>query len=93
MQRAFLVVLFLWTFLCGAALSQTAASLGTQQHVSYSTSYYVCKGDALQLVDGDPVRADYAKWQVWLYSQSMGASPSGLRLPHLRWGVDRKSVV
>jgi hypothetical protein len=87
MERAFFILAFLWTFLCGAAFGQTAGSLGTQQHASYSSSYYVCKGDALQLVDGDPARADYAKWQVWLFSQSMRASPSGLPLAHVRWGV------
>jgi hypothetical protein len=87
MQRTFSILPFLWTFVCGAALGQTAASLETQQHAAYPTSYYVCKGDALQLVDGDPARADYAKWQVWLYSQSMRASPSGLHLARLRWGV------
>ncbi len=77
---------FLWTFLCGAALGQTEASLGAQHHASYS-SYYVCKGDALQLIDGDPARADYAKWQVWLYSQSVHVSPSSLGLAYVRWGV------
>jgi hypothetical protein len=87
MQRAFFVLPFWWTFLCGAALGQTAASLGAQPHSSYPSSYYVCKGDALQPVDGDPARADYAKWQVWLYSQSMRASPSGLPIAHVRWGV------
>jgi len=87
MQRAFFVLPFLWTFLYGAALGQTAASLRAQQHASYSSSYYVCRGDALQLVDGDPARADYSRWQVWLYSQSMRGSPSDLRLAHLRWGV------
>jgi len=86
MQRDFFVLAFLSTFLCGAALGQTAVSPGAQQHASYS-SYYVCKGDALQLVDGDPAGADYAKWQVWLYLQNVRVSPSGLGLAHVRWGV------
>jgi hypothetical protein len=75
-----------WTFQCGGVFGQTAGSLGAPQHASYS-SYYVCQGDALQAVDGDPARAEYGKWQVWLYSQNMRISPSRLGLAYSRWGV------
>lgn len=86
MQHSFFLLVFLWTSLCGAALGQTAASPRAQPHASYR-SYYVCKGAVLQLVDGDPAAAGYAKWQVWLYSQRVRVSPSGLGLAHVRWGV------
>jgi hypothetical protein len=86
MQRAFVVLAFLWIFLCGTALGQTAGSLGAQQPASYS-SYYLSQGDALQPIDRDPARADYAKWQVWLYSQRVRISPSRLGLAYVRWGV------
>jgi hypothetical protein len=82
----FFLLAFLWTFQCRAVFGQTESSLGTQQHASYP-SYYVCKGDVLQPVDGDPTHADYGKWEVWLYSQSMRVSPSRLGLGYVRWGV------
>jgi hypothetical protein len=86
MQRAFFLLAFLCTFQCRAALGQTASSLGAEQQTS-RPSYYVCKGDVLQPVDGDPAHADYGKWEVWLFSQRMRVSPFRSGLAYVRWGV------
>lgn len=85
MRRAFFLLAFLWAFQCQGALGQAASSLGSQQN-SYP-SYYVCKGDVLHLVDGDATRAEYGKWEVWLFSQNMRISPSGSGLAYTHWGV------
>src|SRR5258708_40350978 len=77
MRRAFFFVLaFLWGPLCWTVSSQTAASVAAPQQGSY-TSYYVCNGDALQVVNGDPDGANYAEWQGWLYPNSVRLPRSG----------------
>jgi hypothetical protein len=52
-----------------------------------NSSYYVRNGDVVQLVSGDPAGAATASWQVWVYSQPVRVSPSGLGLVYSRWGV------
>jgi len=87
MRRAFFFVLaFLWGPLCWTVSSQTAASVAAPQQGSY-TSYYVCNGDALQVVNGDPDGANYAEWQVWLYPNSVRVPRSGSGLAYARWGA------
>ncbi len=87
MRRAFFFILaFLWGPLCWTVSSQTAASVAAPQQGS-STSYYVCNGDALQVVNGDPDRANYAVWQVWLYPNSVRVPRSGSGLAYARWGA------
>ena len=85
MRRVPIILAFLWAFPCWVPSGHRAASLAAPQHASYS--YYVRKGDALQVVDGDPALADYTEWQAWLYPQSVRVSRSGLGLAYVRWGV------
>ncbi len=87
MRRAFFfVLLFPWAPLCWTVPSQTAASVAAPQQGSY-TSYYVCNGGALQVVNGDPNSANYPEWQVWLYPNSVRVSRSGSGLAYARWGA------
>jgi len=88
MRRAPLLVFFFCAavpvFFCAAAPDWAARPAAPQQ----PDSYYLYNGAALQVVRGDPARAPYKKWQVWLYPQSLSASQyGGAALAHARWGV------
>jgi hypothetical protein len=49
--------------------------------------YYVNSGTVVKAVDGDPVRASYTEWQVWLYPRAASVSRYGGVLFYGRWGV------
>jgi hypothetical protein len=86
MRRAFFFVLaFLWVLFRSTVSSQTPDSSGAPQQGSYS--YYVWNGHTVQAVSGDPAGANYAEWQVWLYTKSMHVSGSASGLAYARWGA------
>ncbi|HXW56515.1 MAG TPA: hypothetical protein VEJ67_12255 [Candidatus Cybelea sp.] len=65
-----------------AALLCCAASA----HAGSAGVYYVNSGTVLNAVDGDPVRASYSEWQVWLYPRAV-VPRYGSSLFYGRWGV------
>ena len=88
MRRALLLVFFFCAaapvFFCAAAPDWAAPPAAPQQ----PDSYYLYNGAALRVVRGDPARAPYKRWQVWLYPQSLSASQyGGAALAYARWGV------
>src|ERR1700739_467081 len=83
MPRVFLFILALVLALLGC---HAAASAAAPQQDSYA-SYYVCRGNTLQLVNGNPDGAQYAEWQVWLYPTSVHISQSASALEYSRWGA------
>jgi hypothetical protein len=87
MGRALFILGFCWTFLCWAPLARRTALSASPQRAWNSSYYYVCKGDTLRVVDGDPARTDYTAWQVWVYPQSVRLSRPGAGLAYVRWGV------
>ncbi len=52
-------------------------------------TYYVYDGKAIQLVRADPARAEYTRWQVWLYGFPVNIQNHAAGLPYSRWGVIR----
>src|SRR5260370_35873935 len=86
MRRAFFFILaFLWAPLCWTVSSQTAASVAAPQQGSY-TSYYVCNGAALQVVNGDPDGANYGEWHVWHYPKTGADRRAGAGHTYAHWG-------
>lgn len=87
MRRASIFILaVLWGLLCPTAPSQIPDSVGIPEQASYS-SYYVWNGKTLQMVNARPADANYAEWQVWLYSKSVRVTGSGSGLAYACWGV------
>jgi hypothetical protein len=87
MRRAFFVSVFFCAFLCRPIPSQTIGSSSAPLSGPAQPSYYVTKGDTLQVVAGDPAGATYANWQVWLYPRSVAVGRSIAGLAYVRWGV------
>lgn len=50
-------------------------------------SYYTYDGKATQVVHEDPARANYTRWQVWLYEFPVHIENHTAALPYSRWGV------
>jgi len=87
MGRASVTVVFLLVSFLWFVTNRAAASGATPQEASPSSSYYVRSGNTLQTVAGDPGRANYREWQVWLYPQAVRLSASGAGLVSVRWGI------
>ena len=88
MRRTFFTLALFCALPCWASSAQTADQSAASQQNSYS-SYYVHKGDVLEAVDGDPARAAYTEWQVWLYPQKVRVSWLGVGLAYARWGLSK----
>jgi hypothetical protein len=68
---------------CCATLARAGSASGS----GLPGVYYVNSGTGVKAVDGDPARAGYSEWQVWLYPRAVNVSRYGGVLFYGRWGV------